>query len=253
MEAIQSYKRALSVDPTLLDAREYLAVALQNLGRTNEACLEIHRVVKLGSNQPRTFVHAAFIMLQAKKFQDAEIFARRARQMDSDNRYAIVNLAFALSGQGKTEESQIEIKSLGEVVTLPSDIKFQLGQFYISVSNFLNAQTYFNYCIEEGFEVDKSLINLATCLIRQRCYLKAKDYLSLVRSTDPVDRANVHQNYAVIASALRDHKTAQDQLRRCLEANPSNVKALINLALSFNDEARYDEVDQFFETGSWER
>lgn len=241
-EAVQAYKRVLALDPLCRDAREFLSIALQGLGRTQDACSEIRRVVALGGNQARTFVHAAFIFLQAEQFSEAEKFARMAKEIEKYNLHASINLAFALSGQGRVVEAFSEIEELGDPVFLPSDIKFQLGQFYLARSAYKEAQPFFEYCIQEGHQANKANINLAVCLIYQRRFDEAKYFLARVTSSDLDDRGNVLQNLGVIAGARRDHRQAQAYLRESLEVMPDNHKALVNLALSLNDEARYDEA-----------
>lgn len=241
-EACKAYKKALALDPSFRDAREFLSVALQGLGRTQDACREISRVVALGGAQARTFVHAAFIFLQAEQFSEAEKFACAAKELEKNNLYARVNLAFAISGQGRVLDALNEVKELGDPISLPSDIKFQLGQFYLARSSYQKAQTLFEYCVDEGHESNKAKINLAVCLIGQRRFKEAKHCLVGVTSSDLNDCGNALINLAVIASATRDHQQAQAYLRESLKLMPSNLKAQVNLALSLNDEARYDEA-----------
>ena len=92
-EAINHFKQAVELDPTLINARVYLATAYaqqyvpgadteDNLRMANSAIEEYKKVIEADPKNINSVKGIAYLYLQMKKFDDAKTWYRKASEID---------------------------------------------------------------------------------------------------------------------------------------------------------------------------
>jgi tetratricopeptide (TPR) repeat protein len=95
-EAINHFKQAVELDPTLLNARVYLATAYaqqyvpgadteDNLRMANSAIEEYKKVIEADPKNINSVKGIAYLYLQMKKFDDAKTWYRKASEIDPND------------------------------------------------------------------------------------------------------------------------------------------------------------------------
>jgi len=103
-EAIEKFKKAVALDPTLINAQLYLATAYaqqyvpgggtaENERLGNQAIEEYKNVLQKDPNNINSIKGIAYLYLQMKKFEDAKEYYRKASQADPNDPEAYYSIA----------------------------------------------------------------------------------------------------------------------------------------------------------------
>jgi tetratricopeptide (TPR) repeat protein len=103
-EAIERFKNAVSLDPTLINAQLYLATAYaqqyipgaetpENLRMAEQAINEYKNVLQKDPNNINSIKGIAYLYLQMKRFDDAKEYYRKAAQVDPNDPEAYYSIA----------------------------------------------------------------------------------------------------------------------------------------------------------------
>ncbi len=103
-EAIEKFKNAVSLDPTLVNAQLYLATAYaqqyipgadtpDNVRMGEQAINEYKNVLQKDPNNINSIKGIAYLYLQMKKFEDAKEYYRKASQVDPNDPEAYYSVA----------------------------------------------------------------------------------------------------------------------------------------------------------------
>lgn len=112
--SIAAFRRAVDVNPDDPILHEYLAGALLQQGRADEALAEFDAALRIDSKHARAHAGVGRIHLDAGRYEEAVTALRRAVDLlpnDVDARYA---LATALMRMGKTREAAGEFERVAE-------------------------------------------------------------------------------------------------------------------------------------------
>ncbi len=103
-DAIEKFKDAVALDPTLVNARLYLATAYaqqyipgadtpDNNRMAEQAINEYQDVLKMNQNDLNAIKGIAYLYLQMKKFEDAKEYYRKVTQLDPNDPEAYYSIA----------------------------------------------------------------------------------------------------------------------------------------------------------------
>ena len=104
-EAAEAFERALVENPGMLDAWEYLAQSLEQLGRRQEAIDAYRRALELSGGAPHLAMAAASLFLQAGQLDEAESHARLA--LDQHASFANGLLARVALRRDELDEAEV--------------------------------------------------------------------------------------------------------------------------------------------------
>jgi len=116
--AIQSYKRALSLDPNLHDAHHQLAMVYIHIGLMDKAWSELEKTLTLNPDNTQARFRFGIIHLYSGRYDDAiSVFKSIPQETDPSNRDRA--MATALFQSGKTDESSAVVNDF--LKTYPDD------------------------------------------------------------------------------------------------------------------------------------
>jgi serine/threonine protein kinase/tetratricopeptide (TPR) repeat protein len=103
--ADREFKRAVELNPSVVDSCACYALLLTNMGRSTEALGVVQRA--LAANPLDSFVHAVYgvVLYQARRFADAVPELQRALELDSQQGMASVVLAQVYEATGQAQKA----------------------------------------------------------------------------------------------------------------------------------------------------
>jgi predicted O-linked N-acetylglucosamine transferase (SPINDLY family) len=102
-EAVESYRRALSIQPENALALGNLGKALQDLKRLDEAAVAYHAALALQPDNAEVLLNLGAALLERRTWADAVAMTRRAIALRPDAAIAYANLGVGLLGLGEHE------------------------------------------------------------------------------------------------------------------------------------------------------
>jgi TolB-like protein/tetratricopeptide (TPR) repeat protein/tRNA A-37 threonylcarbamoyl transferase component Bud32 len=100
-DGLARYRKAIILDPSSVTGHHWLGLSLLNLGRTDEALVELRHSTELDPLAPTPVSAFALALLFARRFPEARSAARRALALDSGFAFALwpLGIAQAFGGQ----------------------------------------------------------------------------------------------------------------------------------------------------------
>lgn len=102
---LEALRIACDLDPSNVDVAMNLAIALNGLGRIDEAESAYAKVLALQPDNVRALVNQGLLMMDARRSSEAEAFLRRARQLGSTDHRVAYALGLFLRNQDRSLEA----------------------------------------------------------------------------------------------------------------------------------------------------
>jgi tetratricopeptide (TPR) repeat protein len=129
-DALEEYRKALSIDPTLHRAHFLSGVALLRQGNPSEAAQEFRNSLKLDSTDVSSKYHLAYSLIEMQQPQEAVLLLREVIQQDPKHADAYYQLGKLQLQQGDTKEAISNLEA-GTRLNPDSDyIHYQLALAY---------------------------------------------------------------------------------------------------------------------------
>ena len=220
-DAVESYRRALDIDPGNPGARFELGRLHYVNNRFEDALLAYDAMLEANPGSVDLLHRIAEAELAAGRFEDAAATARRALQIDADHRRSFYVLGTALVRMGRVEAGRAELTRYGELEAAAGEAD-RLGQELSTLDN--GARTAFadgradesiglyRQAIEAHPDVALFRLNLAVAQIRMGRLDDALAGLETVIERGLSDNALVHAALADAhaargdAGASREHR-----------------------------------------------
>jgi protein O-GlcNAc transferase len=228
-EAVASQRRALELDRTLTDLHATMAAALHALDR-NEAAVDSYRRA-LRSQQQDADLHKGLsdALRALGQFDAAAASARRAAALRPDDVPVRLSLAAAQHG-GRDYAGAAD--SFGQVLAIMPehvDVRFDLGQTLSRLGRFEEAMTCSRRVIEQRPDHIDAHLLLAACQRELKQPEAAVATYQLALAIAP-DHATALHELGVTLHQLGKLQAAHASLQRALEVAPGNQLILGSLA-----------------------
>ncbi len=129
--AEECFTSAVELDDEHEEAHYYLALALADLKRPEEAERHFRTSIDLKENEPRTHADLAELLHHQGRKEEAETEYRRALELDPANGVAIMNLGTLLRDSGRFSEATELYRQAKELPDLDEDSRKQLEEMMI--------------------------------------------------------------------------------------------------------------------------
>jgi protein O-mannosyl-transferase len=262
-EAVEYLSQAIEFGPHYVPSRFRLAVALDGLGRTEEALTNYQMALQMDplNGEPRNAYGVS--LMEHGKLGEAEVQLREAHRLKPDDTLVWLNLVLLLRREGKLGDALHECEAMlqldptsershllyGETLRLvgrfeegyqqyaaalrlnpkSASAHVGLGLALIDKGNFTGASAQFEALLKDEPQNPQALDGLGYALAMQRRFDEAKAKFLEAQRLDP-KYAQGYFHYAMCLSARNDVKEAVAQYRKALNLNPKMPLALNNLA-----------------------
>jgi len=228
-EAIDHYRRALRIKPSLAKTRSNLGVALARRGALAEAAELFLQVLRVKPDDAEAHNNLGHILLGQGKTAEAVEHFHQALRTKPDYAEAHINLGSVLQGQGKTNEA---IERYRRALRIEPDF----AEAHYNLANALRGQGLLVEAIEHyhralDIEPDDAMAHyhLGNCLLGQGKIAEGTEQFHQALRIAP-DHAEAHTSLGSALGAGGDAAAAVRRYTRALDLNPDSPRALNNLA-----------------------
>jgi tetratricopeptide (TPR) repeat protein len=225
--ADQRYRQAVELEPDLFDARYYLALTRQLMGRFDEAVTAYQHALILRPNDLRTHLNLASAYLQDGQPEQALTHARRAIELDRSSQPAWINLAANYALLRRFDDAVNAYRTAAELGQMNDRVLLGLAEAHLQLGNFQRAANVLR-ALSQRVDDPAAQERLGYALFRLRRFEEALVAYNQALELAPEDPAALNGYGATLMTlylqrgsrehALRD--AALDSWRRSVRADP---------------------------------
>ena len=243
-----SYRSALSLKPNDARAHYGLGNIFTDQQRWDDAEQSYRRAVDLASNNSEAMLALSYVLVQprtgalnAKRFADAELFARRATQLQPTNAVAFDRLGVAMMARGMfNKDTEAAFRRAVEL-----DPTFVVAQVHLArILRLLNrkeeAEPIYRAAIDQAKDVP-TLVLIADALQTEQRWSDSEPVLRRALQVDPRHPGALFLLGRVL-SVNRKYAEAETVLKAAIEVNPKSFSARTILGRAYLGLERYDDA-----------
>lgn len=255
MDAIDTYDRALEIEPRNLDVQEALAYTYGASGDLDESIRLYQKILDVDPEREGVYQNLAFLYEKQGKWPEALMMYKKVLARNPDKTDVLQKIART----ALDHKLYLEAMNLYEKLyaAMPEDIGVLriLGYFYYQVKLYESAVPIYQTILEREPDSPSSLFEmkiLAICLKEAGRPGEAAEVYERIIEREPENLQNYY-NLAFMYIDLRDFGKAQDAIQRGLSQDPNYVclyyawgKIHENQAKVSDDAERFDEAVGLF-------
>jgi predicted O-linked N-acetylglucosamine transferase (SPINDLY family) len=279
MESLSALEKAVLLRPDDHEAIHLLGIALEAVGRTQDAKVQFKRALRLNPNFAEALVGLANNLMEEGKYLEAEECLRRSLKLQPDMAATHLNLGVLLSKIDQLDEAKKSLQRAVEINPRYADAHYNLGLLHRKLAQFDSAeQCYLQvisvdslyveaYCelanllvIRKHYEDARAIfargihikpsfallhIGVAWSFIEQDRFAEAEPSLRRAIEIDPLC-ALAYANLGIVLRGLARLDEGQASTRQALQIDPKMVSALCNLGVMLKDAGRAEEAERAF-------
>ncbi|MCX7842438.1 MAG: tetratricopeptide repeat protein [Clostridia bacterium] len=240
-QAIESYRKALEINPNLEYACENTARAFIAMGKKIEALEYYRRIVENDIGNPNAHYILGKLLGELNIFDEAAAELKECTRLNANFHEANEELGKLLSKAGRYEEAEAYFRIV--VKNKPKSYKahYNLGAALYKLNKPEQAVECFRTAIELEPESYKSYYNLAMALDELgRQDEAAKAFKRVIELKD--DFIDAYNNLGIMLSTQGKHLEALNVYVKGLKKNPEEYSLYFNMGITLSDMGRYPEA-----------
>ena len=231
--AEEHYRRALEIDPSVLNSRMELALLLKNSGMYGAALTEFQEVIRQQENFTQAIVETARTLVLMKNWTQAVDMFDRAILLQPEDEYLRIDLVKSLMKSGKISKSR-------KVMAKASQDFPHSGSMHFSFATLLQEQKLYREAISEYSKTlaidsgnDSAQYNIAVCYYQDGQIQKAKRSINTyLNSHQGSSSANLLAGQIAFESG--NLTEAESLFRKAIHADKTNGSAWVMLGNVLN-------------------
>jgi tetratricopeptide (TPR) repeat protein len=250
-DAVVEAQATLKIEPDNVDAHKLLArIYVRTLGDVNagdvqrenlgKAIEQFQAILKLEPDDLYSALWLARLYRFENQHADAEKVLRGILQRDSDNGPALEQLSQILMDEGRSQEA-IQLLSDAANDSASPDVLDLLGDAYSQAHQYDKAEDAYRKAIAQDPDDPGHLHGLATALMAQDKYAEALEIFKKLTEIEPTTGDNFIR-MAELYRRLGKFDQAEAAIVRAKQLSPGNLEVLVNEALLYDDEGRYEDA-----------
>ena len=230
-EAASCFRRAVVLEPELVQAHYNLGATLQENGKSAEAKKSYRRALVLAPEFTWSHFNLGIALQALDETVEAEICFRRALELEPDLAQAHYSLGVALQALGKSAEAEARFR---RALTLTPDYAaahFSIGVIQQERGQLSEAEVRYRRALEIEPHYAEAHNNLANVLKGQGKPAQAEFSYRAALALMP-EFAEAHFNLGIVLQELNRHLAATVCYQRAIALKPEHVDAHVNLSVA---------------------
>ena len=201
-------------------------------------------LINKGSKDSIVFTNYGLILINSGKKEDAEIFIRKAIELNPNDSIAYSNLGGILRDLGKLQEAEIFIRKAIELNPKDSIAYSNLGGILQDLGKLQEAEFFTRKAIELNPKDSIAYSNLGGILNDFEKLEEAEMFTRKAIELNP-NFANAYSNLGNIARKYDKLEEAEIFARKAIELNPNSAEAHLNLGGILREIGKFKEAEFF--------
>ena len=244
-EAIEHYKEAIKLKPTLTDAQFYLGRAFFDDKQFGEAIKQYETVLKLRGDYERIHFHLANALGRSGQTDKAIEHYQIALQRAPEDVEVHNNLALALIQKGELDEAIERYNISLRLAPGSAELHYNLANVYKTQRQLDQAIAHYRKALELEGGFKQAHYHLADALTMQGRFDQALEHYNQVLRLDPRS-ADAYCGLGELFTRLGEFDRTVECYNRAIELQPDNVVAHGRLGLALAGQGKTDQaIEQF--------
>jgi len=218
------------------------AFKFHSQGNISEASKYYQYFIEQGFKDFRVFSNYGVLLKDLGKFQEAELFTRKAIEINPDYAIAHSNLGIILRNLGKLQEAELSARKAIEINPDFADGHYNLGNILKDLGKFQEAEISYRKAIKINPDYSNAHSNLGNILKAVGNFKEAELSTRKAIEINP-DFAEAHSNLGIILRNLGKLQEAELSTRKAIEINPNFAEAHSNLGNILTNIGKLDEAE----------
>ena len=244
LQASKLYKFLINKGSKNSTAFTNYALILINSGKKEDAEIFIRKAIELNPKDSIAYSNLGGILRDLGKLQEAEICTRKAIELNPKDSIAYSNLGGILQDLGKLQEAEIFARKAIELNPKDSIAYSNLGGILNDFEKLEEAEMFTRKAIELNPKFANAYSNLGNIARKYDKLEEAEFFTRKAIELNP-NFAEAHSNLGGILRQLGNLKEAEIITLKAVELNPNFANAYSNLGLIFNELGNLKEAEIF--------
>jgi tetratricopeptide (TPR) repeat protein len=232
-EAIENYKEAVSIDPSLAESHNDLGVAFIHAGKPEEAIAQFRLVLDKGNANAEAHNNLGNVFAGQQRYAEAVIQYQQSAEIDPSDIGAHYNLGNALMRLGRVNDAIGEYRKTLSLSPDDVDAHYNLGSALLGLGKTDDAISEYRKTLELDPGNAKSHMNLGAIFLQKRLLGEAiAEFKEAIRIDGAYTDARFNLANAYMQASRLDE--AIEQFRKILEDNPNDSEAQRDLGLALS-------------------
>ncbi len=221
------------------------AYKFQTLGNIQEAIKYYQLFINKGFTDPKAFSNYGVVLKDHGKLKEAELYLRKAIDLQPDYAMAHSNLGNILRDLGKLKEAELYLRKAIDLQPDYANAHCNLGAILKDLGNLQEAELSTRKAIQLNPNFAKAYSNLGTILKDLGNLQEAAISQRKAIQLNP-NFAEAHSNLGTILKDLGNLQEAELSTRKAIQLNPNFAKAYSNLGAILKDFGKYKDAIGFY-------
>ena len=240
-EAMENYRLALQLKPDYAAAHNNLGTLLESNGAADEALEHFRRALAAQPDFAQAHYNVANALQARGDLDGAVQHFRQALEADRNYVEAHYNLGNALAAHGKVDEAIAHYLSAVDIDEGFAAAHYNLGNTLRALGRLDEAIDHYRRALQADASLAAAHNNIGLALEAQGEIESAIDTYRMAIAVDP-DLAAAHKNLAILLQSQGRTDEALQQLREVLRIDPDDAQANYNLALGLQSMGRFEDA-----------
>ena len=253
-EAIEAYKKTISLKPDYAEAYSNMGVALRNQGKFEEAIEAYKKSISIKPNDADTYYNMGIALKDQDKLDEAVEAYKKSISLKPHNAKAYNNLGTTFKEQGKLDEA---VEAYKKAILFKSDhaeAYNNLGNALKDQGNLDEAIQFLKKAISLKPDYSEAYSNIGSAFIEQNKLEEAIELYNKALLLKPNDHG-VYYNQGNALHELGRLEEAESNLRQAILWKPDFYEAHKNLSFTLLSNGKFkeglDEVEWRWKTGKF--
>lgn len=222
-----------------------LGVALQLLGRSEEALDPLLQAAARLPDDAEAHCNAAIVLQSQRRFDEAETCYRHALRIDPGYADACLNLGALYNAQGRLDEAEAALRDALRIRPGYAEAHANLGGVLQALDRLDEAETHCRQALELTPDNPRALNNFGIVLQRQGRLNEAVVHFRSALAHLP-GFAAAHRNLAQTLHAQGERRTAEQHYRQAIAFDPEDAGACLSLGELLRQSGRPGEAEAMY-------
>ena len=239
-EAIEAYKKTISLKPDYVDAYNNMGIILRNQGKFDEAISVYKKVIVLKPDYVKAYINMGIAFKDQDKFDEAIEVYKKAILIKPDHVEAYDNMGIALKNQGKFDMAIETFKKALSIKPDNAQVYYNMGNTLQDQGKLDEAIEYYNKSILHKPNSTQAYNNMGSAL---KIQCKFEESIQAFKKAYLLKPDNIESLYNLgttlqITGKLEDAETS---FRKAIVLKPDYAEAHQNLGLTLLSNGRLKE------------